>query len=483
MFDTSILLLLKALLINIFLPIIPGIIFIWIFFGKKFSGFSLYLYSWFLWIWVIAFSLFNIQFVHYWVWINEYLFFVILLIISLLIKNLILKQNIFNYFALLKIKFELKKIKEYYSSLPKTQKYFSLLFSLFIFSFIVISFLFNINFPSYADDSFWNWNMASINIYHDGWIKLFWDKIEILWRWRLWYPIFFPIYKSIFSSFLWIWNDIYIKLFQWMIFFFGMIFIIKITLQKTKNIFYSLIPVVLIIWLPLTFFHSVESYMEMSSTIYSIITIYFLYEFILTKDYEILSLWILYWLILANIKNEGLVVYLSWILLAFLVFLILTKTLKSVLLEFFKNKVIFIKNIFFVLYFFIPFLIVRFVNNLSLNPVWNNAAEIWISSKLHTEIFPIFPTIFFGMDNYNVILIWIGVLIYLLFKNIKKININNIWPIFPWFFIFIIFFFVFLLTENYEFVLNQTTVNRVFTTSFIIIAAFYWLILHYFNEK
>lgn len=38
--------------------------------------------------------------------------------------------------------------------------------------------------------------------------------------------------------------------------------------------------------------------------------------------------------------------------------------------------------------------------------------------------------------------------------------------------IFIIFVLVFLLTENYIFAMNQTTINRVFTMSFVILLAF-----------
>lgn len=483
MLDVSLLLLFKSIIINIFIPLISWILFLWIFFWERFSWFQLYIYSWFLWIWIISFSLFNLQFFYYWIWIKEVIWLIILLLIIFLSKIFFLKQNLTEYFNLFKTKFNLIELKKSFYFISKTQKIFSVLVLFFISWFIILSFLYNTNFPSYADDSFWNWNAASINIYNDWWIKFFGDKSEILWRWRLGYPIFFPIYKSVFSSFLWVWSDIYSKLFQWMIFFFWIIFISYFSFQKTKNVFYSFLPVVLIIWLPLTFFHSVESYMEMSSTIYSIITIYLFYEFILNRDYEIFSLWLLFGLILANIKNEWLIVYLSWIIISLILYLLITKTFKLAISGLIRNKTIFIKNIFFILYFFIPFLLVRFINNLSFNPVWTKATEIGISNSIHTEILPVLPSIFFWMDNYNIILIWLWILIFLIIKNFKVKEFNKIWPAIPWFMIFIIFFLVFLLTDNYKFVLDQTTVNRVFTTSFVIICAFYSIILYNVNEK
>jgi len=44
--------------------------------------------------------------------------------------------------------------------------------------------------------------------------------------------------------------------------------------------------------------------------------------------------------------------------------------------------------------------------------------------------------------------------------------------------VFLILIAVFLLTDNYRFVMDQTTVNRVFTTSFILVLGFSWLLLN-----
>ena len=482
MFDTSFFLFLKALLINIFLPLIPGVLFFWLTMWNKIKWINFYLVSWFLWIWMLSYSIFNLQFFYSSITIISYFLVVFILILLYLVKIYFSKVSFLEYFKCLRINSPFLKIINSFKNLKKWQKIFWIIMFLFIFFSGLISLLYTSNFPSYADDSFWNWNASSINIYYDKWIKLFWDKTEILWRWRIWYPIFFSIYKAMFSQFFWSWNDIFIKQFQWLIVYLGLLFIFSISFERTKSIFYALIPCTLILWLPLTFFHSVESYMELSSTFYTIFCLYYLFLFLETRDYQFLTLWTIFWLILSNIKNEWLIVYLPWVIIPFFGYIILKWEFKIFFISLFRSKIESLKIWLLILYYFIPFLIVRLVNNLSLNPVWKTATDVWIT-KIHSEIFPVMPVIFFNEDNYNIFPILIILCFIFIYQNRKKIYILDFWPIIPWLVIFTIFFVVFLITDNYKWVLDQTTVNRVFTTSFIIFWAFSSIVISKLNEK
>lgn len=473
MFETSIWLLIFSIFINIFVPILTGILFIWIFFRNIFQWIILYILSFFIGTWVIAFSIFNMQFFHFWVWKEEYIFINIILLIIFIWKIYFTKEKCSDYFSSLKISFNFLEINNSYNTLPKNQKWVFFTWSIFVILFLLISFVFNTNFPNYADDSFWNWNKPAVNIYHDGGFKMFWEKEEILWKARLGYPIYVPIYRAVISDISGWYNDIYIKLWQYLWFLFLLVFIFHITFLKTKNIFYSIIPLVLICWLPLIFFHLWESYLEIASAIYTIFMIYYLYEFLETEKLEFLSLWILFWVILSHIKNDGIVIYFAGTIIALWIFLIFKKKFVTLFKKLWKNKKELWIISFFTWFFFLPFIVLKSYLWLWYNQAAWEASWVWI--EFHPEIFSAFPHIFFNQDNYNIALVFIILLLILIWRNRTK-NIVFIWLSFIM--IISLFTAVFLFTTNYKWVIDQTTVNRVFTMSFVILFAFTWLILN-----
>lgn len=481
MFETSTSLFFQSLLYNILLPIIPWILFLWLFFGKKIQGFLLYLLWWFIWIWVVSFTLFNLQFFHFGIGIGEY-FWILLIIIILFIGKLIYKkENLSDYISTLKIKNPIEQIKQSFTSLSKTGKVFTIISAVFTTIFLLVSFIHVNKFPTYADDSFGNRNWPAYNIYQDGWVKLFGSEEEILARWRLGYPIYIPIYKALISDFLWWFNDIYINVWQRLVFFFLILFSIYFTRNKTKNIFYTILPAALICCLPLIYFHAVEWYMELACTAYSVVTIWLFYKFLEERDYTYISLGFLVGFILSHIKNDWLLWYFAWIIISFTIILLLKNNLIWFIKWFWKDKRNFYISIFSLVFFLLPFLVIRSINHLWLNPVTTVDWWVWLSKTIHREIFSVFPSIFTHMDNYNVILI-ILFLIFLFFLTYQKNNIKKYFLILPWIMIFIIFNLVFLLTENYLRVMNQTTVNRVFTMCFVIILSFIWILVYKEDE-
>lgn len=475
MFEASFLLWLQHLLINILFPLVPGIVFLWIFFGRKFGGMLLYLLSWFVGVGVIAFSMFNLQFLRFGIGTGEY-FLIVWIIVAVFVAKIIVKKlPLHSYIQTLKIKNIFPDILHSFRQLSKIESIFTWIIVVFGLWFVVTSFLQTTHFPTYADDSFGNRNRPAYNIYVDGWVKLFGAEEEILGRGRLGYPIYIPIYKATISHIAWEFNDIYINMWQWLVFFFMLVFVFMITFAKTKHIFYSLLPVGLILSLPLIFFHAGEWYMELACAVYSILTIWALWTFLETKEYEYIWLGLLLWFILSHIKNDGLLWYFAGIVIAFVGVLLITKQFLPVVIPFIKKRSVLRSSLFYAIFFFVPFLLIKRYYGLWFNQSVSTEWGLGISWA-HPEIFGIFGPTFFSMDNYNVVLIPV-VLILLFWYLYRKADKKNIFLILAPLLIFIIFVLVFWLTENYVFAMNQTTFNRVFTMAFVVLLSFTWIFL------
>ena len=474
MFETSFLLLIKALLCNIILPLIPGILFLWIFFGKKLQGMLLYILWRFIWTWVVAFGLFNLQFVHFGVGISEYIFLLLLLIVVFIVKIILQHVSFREYIVTLRVPSLIPSFLSSFVSLSRIQKIFALIIVALTFVFVGITFVHTTHFPTYADDSFGNRNGPAYNIYYDGWVHLFGATSDILWRGRLGYPIYIPLYKATVSYFLWSYNDIYINMWQRLVLFGMLLFVFLVTFYETKNIFFSVLPWWLIVSLPLLFFHASEWYMELPCAVYALLTLWALWKFLKVSDYSYITLALLLWFILAHIKNDWLLGYFAGIFITFLFLLLVTKQFVPVLREFFSKKSLVRSSLFYALFFFVPFLFIKWYHHLGFNQSVSTEWWLGITSSSHPEIFSVFKPIFFDINNYNTVLIIVALVIgyfYLYKKHDKQTLFLVVTPLV----IFTIFVLVFLLTENYIFAMNQTTINRVFTMSFLLLFAFIWL--------
>jgi hypothetical protein len=192
------------------------------------------------------------------------------------------------------------------------------------------------------------------------------------------------------------------------------------------------------------------------------------------KEYTYISLALLVGFMLSNIKNDGLLWYFAGIGISFFIILLISKQFKTILQWLLKDKTTLYSSMFYLLFFLLPFLIVRSINHLWFNPV-STTWWVGLSQVIHWEIFSVFPSMFMNMDNYNVVLIILLLLIVSL--RYQKRNFNKYFLLMSWGISFTIFVLVFLLTENYQRVMNQTTVNRVFTMCFVMILAFSGILL------
>lgn len=480
MFTTGFLPLVRSLLLNILVPLVPWILFFRLVFWTRFHWILLWLLSRFVGVGVVAHWLFNIQFVWFGIGIGEYIVLLIFLLVGVCFRMRKTKTARKEFWDSLAIECNTHALKTSWHDLNTWTKRLTWGMVVSILWFLINAFVFATQFPTYADDSFGNRNRPILNILHDGWIKLFGERDEILARWRLGYPVHIAWYKALISEMQWWYNDVYTDLLQWLSVLFILVFLSIVTRQKTKNVFYTLLPGTLIFSLPLIFIHTVESYHDLLVTLYAILVSYTVYEFLEKKDTHFLSLGILLWCIMAYIKIEWLIIYCTAILFSLLVILFIQKKWLSILKNMQKSDR-YSMGLSFVL-FFLPFQWVRLFHWLWFNPSSLETGEV-IDTKVHWEIFDYFKPIFWWADNYW---IWL-IIVFLVAIMMHKIWKNKQYSLLYFFLVpltvFILFTLVFLLTNNYQWVLNQTTVNRVYTMVFVLLFAFIWIFTYEYERK
>lgn len=494
MLTTSIFLLIKALVIHIFVPRIPWVLLLLLLFPNLLKWIRLHIVWWFLGVGLIANRIFDLQFIGLWGGILEYS----LLILVLLIACILRIQMGGLSFSMVKESLKIEKIswiKELFSGLTSIEKKLIVIWWAFLARFFVNSFVHTVNFPSYGDDSFGNRNRQWTNIFHDNKVHLFGEKDTLLWRGlAVGYPVHISIYKANLAHFMWWWNDVYMKLFQWFWLFFIVMLSIVVTFGRTKNILTSLIPGILICGLPLIFWHSIDAYQDITSVYFTVLAIRLLYEYLESNNLLYVALASLIVRILCYVKNDGLAIYAPSIAIWFLLVL----RMQGRLSEFFKSLLIVKKSLIIIvvgfILMFIPFTAIKLYHWLWLNPT-QSATGAWNTTIAHREIFSVFKPMFITENNYSIALIFVillGILFYRYYnqnnwkKTKDKVDIQTpivLFPVFTSLLMFILFTLVFLLSENYQRIMNQTTSNRVYTMCFVVLFYFFWIVLHELQGK
>ena len=340
---------------------------------------------------------------------------------------------------------------------------------LFVLGFIVTTFIFVTHLPSYADDAFGNWHLPIMNILYDGGIKIFGSMGEILARARLGYPLMIPTFQAFIARIVGGYNDIYINLFPWLSLLFFMGVIKTYIFKHTKNILLASIGLAIIASLPLIFMHTTQGYMDLLSAIYAVIAILFLYEWIGedgTKSDLLLGLTFLS--ILSYVKNDGFIVYMMGILIALaLYFIIYRKSAADKLHVFTKLSTwLWIAGI--ILFFIAPFTFIKSYYHLGFNQAAGANAGLGLASTIHWEIFPALWQTIWKMNNFSLApFLMLGVILHMLMRR-KRVLPQKWFLLLAPVVILGIFLAVFLFTENYKFVLDQTTSNRVLTMVLVI---------------
>lgn len=479
MLTTSLWLWVMTFLINVLTPLLIWVLVLILLFGDKIPSIRLYIIWRFLGVGVISHWLFDIQLIYFGVWGVEYMILLVILICLIVWKY---KYHFDEFISALTIHPDLtfwSDVKRSYFDSSIIAKWIIIIWLVYVWYFCLHSMIHTTHFPAYADDSFGNRNKPAVNIYYDWWYTVWWQTWEILWRARLWYPIHLSVYKSMLADMQWWRYDVYMDRFQYIWFILILFLSFHVTRYKTKNIFFSVLPSILICGMPLIFWHVIDSYHELPSVYYSIIAIYMLYLSLQDDDLDYLSLGLIFLWILAYIKNDWFVVYVPSIIISIsMIYLhqskllfIIRKTVSS-----FKHLAILVVS---AVLMFLPFLFIKFFYGLWFNQAQWTESGIWLSQTVHWEIFGQFKNIFWSENNYNLILIFMWLIIYVWYQFIsKKQQSNLIFLCISPVILFIVFTLVFLLTENYQFVMNQTTVNRTYTACFMISLFFVWVIMY-----
>lgn len=493
MLETSFLLLIKALLFTVLLPWIAGALILLITYPSLLKGWKFHILSWFLGVGIISNRLIDLQFVHFGVWLLEYLWLIVLLLVVLGIKMTKFGLNRDTIKQTLKCE-KIIWLKESYQGLSKMEKILTVWWGIFVVWFLINSFVHTVNFPIYADDSFNNRTRPAVNIYYDGWIKYQGDESEILGRGTAGYPVHIAAFKAFIAKVMGGRHDPYMKLFQWLGLFLILILSFVSTFEKTKSIFYSIIPSVLIAGLPLIFWHAIDGYHELASVYYTILSLRLLYECLQTNKlgYMVVASWMLW--ILCYMKNDGFVVYMPAVVLGFAIVVLLQGRLGDIWKQVRNSKRDLSLIIWWIILLLIPFTAVKLSHGLGFDPT-QSAAETGKASVTHREIFGQFNPMFIKENNYNIGLTFFAILLFLVImyynqKNHSKKQIseeveypNGLMTLITPVVMFILFTGVFLFTENYQWMMSQTTSNRVYTMCFVVLFYFFWMHLDELKRK
>lgn len=468
MFSTSLGLLVAHLGLYVLLPLIPGVITMRIISADRVRERLFYILSWFLGVWILGYGLFLLQFIRFGIDRLAYGILLVFLLVVLFIRLKLTNTSRKSLSKTLPLSFK-RMIPKHASTWYHISTW---LLIVYIVLFVAAGFYFVTQFPSYADDAFGNWHLPVINILYDGGVQIFGEVGQILGRGRLGYPVMIPTMQAFISNVIGGYNDIYINIFPWLSFVFFIKAISLYIYQKRQDIRLALIAPALIISLPLIFLHTTQGYMDLLSAIYTALAIMSLYEWLNDDGHAAhLVLWIAFLSILSYVKNDGFVVYMLWTLIALIIYFVIHRKHELSKLRVFKKTSTWVFIVALVLFFIAPFTFLKSYYNLGFNQAAGADAGLGLASTIHREIFPAIWKTMRSMNNFSVapLILLVTLIISLIYR--KRIAKEKSFLLIAPAVILAIFIAVFLFTENYKFVLDQTTSNRVFTMVLVIFLA------------
>lgn len=310
--------------------------------------------------------------------------------------------------------------------------------------------------PSYFDDEKGNWNIKSKIIYHAGIISTSSGSEAYLGGGgHMGYPLNFILYKAYVADFMGTWDESYINLITFLIF----NLVIVLVIFSFPNRLFWVIVGYLIYSIPLVSWHSGTSYYDLMYACFYLLSLIFLLRYISTKDdiFLILIGICLYSAIFT--KNEGMILITPSILLGVGYYLFRERTLK--------------KSLYLVapMLLIIPHLIYRWIYSLPFNPM-EGAAKY----GFHSDSLSLFFTYFTQWGSYNIFWFVFFALTIYFFRDLWKEKYRPI-AIAIGSLIFAVFV-VFSFTNNYQFLLDQTTINRTLIVLMMSILYFYASLAH-----
>lgn len=352
------------------------------------------------------------------------------------------------------------------SPLTRIQKWIIFILSTLVIFKCVLGFLDITSIPTYQDDSFANWNMRA-QVFAER-ESLILDKAdpEFLGMGYKQYPLTPYLLKTFLSFFAVSWSDTYINLPSFLFFLSSLVLIFFTVLRITEDRFLSCIGFYIGASLPLYFIHGTSPYFDVFQGTYFLLAILSVFLF-LRKEVA----WIIpaiFLGILGFTKSEWLIIYMTAGLASLAVFLFFSSEIQ-------KQWKTYLKIFLGAIIVNLPFIIFKLSYGLGFG---NGDASVWATKlSLHTEIFYPLYIALFQEGNYNLFpfffsLIFIGALLTKKFRK-NPFTGENIF-LFAGILSFSMVLFVYLTTFTYQYVLDQTGINRsivqllpIFAVSFI----------------
>lgn len=410
---------------------------------KNFYAIEYGVYSFLIWVVLIPFLLFIAWRIGLPLSLIWMLILVLWIIFILLFLNIILKT---------KIDFIDFDVKDEFISFPSWIKVWLFLFLIWLLAKLAFGFLSIVNVPTYQDDTFANWNIRTKIFYERESLVLDSTDKDYLWQWYKQYPLTPSLYRTYLMKFNWAWNEWLVNLPSLLFYVCALFLVFFSLLKETKKLKRAILWLVVLSSIPLYYIHWTNPYFDVFQSVYFFSALYILYIFV--RDRLPIMLPILFIGMLWYTKSEWMIIFTTAVLSTYAARYLI------------KNKFIVSKDflrllfiiIWWVLIINLPFLVFKLSNWLWF---WNgnaNLAETALS--LHTEIFPALYRALFLWWSYN--LLFFAFIVFIVYDLLKKRIDKNItlWFMF-WFLIsFAIIIFVYLTTFTYQYVLDQTGINR-----------------------
>lgn len=296
----------------------------------------------------------------------------------------------------------------------------------------------SVNVPSYFDDEKGNWNIKSKVIYEEKTINTqSGSESYVGWGGHREYPLQFILYKSYVADFMGEWNDSYINIITWIVF---NLTILLVVFSFSDRVFASIIAY-LMYSLPLVVWHSWVAYYDLIYACFYLLSLFFFVRY--TKTSDRVYLYIIGILLYSVIftKNEGMMLVAPSLLAGIGFYMYQQKKMKE--LFYIGIPVLFI----------IPHMIFRAVHHLSFNPHSGDA-----SYEFHSDSLGLYFTYFTQWGSYNIF--WYILPLVLLFCGRNLFEKKYLPLTISLSVLALIIFLVFSFTNNYQFLLSQTTINR-----------------------
>ncbi len=333
-----------------------------------------------------------------------------------------------------------------------------LLWTLILFK-LTFSLYHAINIPSYFDDEKGNWNIKAKAIAQERVISTDPDNVAYLWGGGIKkYPFNFVLYKVYVTDFIGHWSDGYTGSITFIVFALTLLLVFT----SFKNPLHGLVASYLILSLPLVVWHAGASYFDLTYTCFYLLSLVFVMKYI--EKNESIFLLVIGFLLYSAIftKNEGMVLVVPavWLALATI---------------FYKKKKGYSSLLFVMvpLLLSIPHFIFRFIHNLALNPTSAEATY-----GFHSDALSLFYTYVTEWGSYNIFWFALVPFTIYLYKDLVKteklpitLSISAMGAMIA---------FIFTFSNNYQFLLDQTTINRTLLVFMIPTIYFYARI---FDEK